>query len=108
MELFFEGNQLKTNLKLINGNASIFNQSLFDIGFNQGEFELNRFEGITEIKELDLSPLHSDLGPITSEFLIFGNKEHSGKFNLNFDVKVDEIFLGRRESKISIWTGIKG
>ena len=58
LELSFKGNQLKTNLKLINGNTSIFNQSLFDIGFNQGEFELNRFEGTTEIKELDLSPLH--------------------------------------------------
>ena len=94
--LSFNGNRLKTNLKLINGNASIFNQSHFDIGFDQGEFELNRFEVTTEIKELDLSPLHSNLGSITSEFLIFGNKEHSGKFDLNFDVKVDEIFLGRK------------
>jgi len=93
--LSFKENQLKTNLQLINGNASIVNKSLFNIGFEQEKFELNQFEGITEVRELDLSPLNPKLGSITSKFSIFGKKQDTGKFKLNFDVKVDEIFLGK-------------
>jgi hypothetical protein len=65
-----EENQLRTDLQLINGDAHIVNRSLFDLAGDQGKFKLNRFEGVSEIKKIDLSPWHPKLGWVTSKFMI--------------------------------------
>ena len=92
-----EENQLRTDLQLINGDAHIVNQSLFDLAGDQGKFKLNRFEGVSEIKKMDLSPWHPKLGWVTSKFMISGNRGDAGNFNLNFDVYVDEMLLDDKE-----------
>ncbi len=92
-----EENQLRTDLQLINGDAHIVNRSLFDVSEDQGKFKLNRFEGVSEIKKMDLSPWHPKLGWVTSKFMISGNRGDAGNFNLNFDVDVDEMLLDNKE-----------
>ena len=91
--LSFEENQLRSDLQLINGNASIVNQTLFDIAADEGKFRLNRFEAISEIKQLDLSPWHPKLGRVTSQVLMSGEREDKGDFNLNFDLDLDKILI---------------
>lgn len=92
-----EENQLRTDLQLKNGDAYIVNRSLFDIAGDQGKFKLNRFEGVSEIKKMDLSPWHPKLGWVTSKFMISGNRGDAGNFNLNLDVDVDEMLLDDKE-----------
>ena len=92
-----EENQLTTAFQLINGDAHIVNRSFFDLAGDQGKFKPNRFECVSEIKKMDLSPWHPKLGWVTSKFMISGSRRDAGNFNLNFDVDVDEILLDNKE-----------
>jgi hypothetical protein len=91
--LSFEKNQLKSDLLLTSGNATVVNRTRFDLISDQGKFKLNRFEGTTEIEQLDLSPWHPKLGRITSQFLIRGNKRGQDNFDLDFDIDLNQIFF---------------
>lgn len=93
--LSLEENQLTSDLRLINGNGTIENQSLFDLSFDKGEFKLNRFESNSSVNKVDLSPWHTKLGRITSQFLISGNRGASGNFNFDFDVDVYEVVFDK-------------
>ncbi len=93
----FEENQLRTDIQLSNGDTHIVNRSLFNLARDQWKFKLIRFEGVSEIKKMDLSPWHPNLGWVTSKFMISGNRRDAGNFNLNFDVDVDEILLDDKE-----------
>ena len=102
-----EDNQLRSDLRLISGNAFITNRSLFDLSFDQGKFKLNRFESTSSVEKLDLSPWYPKLAWVTSQLLVSGNRL-SGNLDLDFDVDIDEIlFHGEGINKLKLKAALK-
>ena len=103
-----EDNQLRSDLRLISGNAFITNRSLFDLSFDQGKFKLNRFESTSSVEKLDLSPWYPKLAWVTSQLLVSGNRGLSGNLDLDFDVDIDEIlFHGEGINKLKLKSSIE-
>ena len=89
--ILMENNELKTDLEMTIGKASLKNSTILFFEQDQSQLKLLGFEGSSEIEKLNLSTWYDELGDVSLKFLFSGNRVNENFFNLDFDIDIDKI-----------------
>ena len=97
--LYLSGLELQSDMKLSFENAKIQNNTTLHFEQNEGKIKLLRFDGVSQLKQLDLSPWSTKLGFFTSLLSFDGIRESNNEFSYNFNLDVDEILISDKKFK---------
>lgn len=90
---------IKTSFQLQMGNASMNHSSQFRIGFEEKIPKLTKFEGVSIIENLDLSPWNKKWGAISSVLNLSAHRVSKNDLNVNLDLKLNEIEFNNKTFK---------
>lgn len=97
--LYLSGLELQSDLHLNYENAIIQNNTRLHYEQNDGKIKLFRFDGVSQLKNLDLSPWSTKLGSFTSRLSFDGIRDTNNEFGYNYDLDIDEILISDKKFK---------